>query len=186
MAILYSVDSANALDFMPFALEAAAQWSFGKPVASYSTVVKQLHKAFYDANVGVDFLFPEDADFSKYKLIVVPPLYISNDALLTKLSDYVKDGGHVLMTFKSGFANENSAVRWVMEPGPLRAAAGFSSQEFSNLAKPLAPTGDPLHAGADGDQAVERAAVRAGPGLGHGEAGQVADQAAGISVLHQP
>lgn len=149
VAILYSVDSANALDFMPFALEPAAQWSFGKPVATYTTIVNQLHKAFYDANVGVDFIFPEDPDFSKYKLIVVPSLYIADDALLTKISNYVKGGGHVLMTFKSGFANENSAARWVMAPGPLREAAGFSYQEFSNLEKPLALKGDPLHAGED-------------------------------------
>lgn len=149
VAILYSVDSANALEFMPFALEPAAQGSFGKPVATYSTVVNQLHKALYDANVGVDFIFPEDADFSRYKLVVIPPLYIADDALLTKIADYVKGGGHVLMTFKSGFVNENSAVRWVRAPGPLREAAGFSYQEFSNLEKPLALKGDPLKAGED-------------------------------------
>ncbi len=51
------------------------------------------------------------------------------------------------MTFKSGFANENSAVRWVMAPGPLRDVAGFSYQEFSNLEKPLALKGDPFNAG---------------------------------------
>ena len=55
--------------------------------------------------------------------------------------------GHVVMTFKSGFANENSAVRWVRAPGPLREAAGFSYQEFSNLEHPLALKGDPYHAG---------------------------------------
>lgn len=147
VAILYSVDSANALDFMPFALGTAPQWHFGPQVADYSTVVHQLHRAFYDANVGTDFIFPEDPDFARYKLIVIPPLYIADDALLQKIADYVKDGGHVLMTFKSGFANENSAVRWVMAPGPLREAAGFSYQEFSNLEKPLALKGDPLHAG---------------------------------------
>ncbi|HEU5403441.1 MAG TPA: beta-galactosidase [Terriglobales bacterium] len=149
VAILYSVDSANALDFMPFALAPGGQWGAGKPLASYTTIVNQLHKAFYDANVGVDFLFPEDPDFSRYKLIVIPSLYIADDALLTKISNYVKNGGNVLMSFKSGFANENSAVRWVMAPGPLREAAGFSYQEFSNLEKPLALKGDPLHAGAD-------------------------------------
>jgi beta-galactosidase len=53
------------------------------------------------------------------------------------------------MTFKSGFANENSAVRWERAPGPLRKAAGFSYQEFSNLEHPLALKGDPFHAGAD-------------------------------------
>ena len=51
------------------------------------------------------------------------------------------------MTFKSGFANENSAVRWVRAPGPLREAAGFSYQEFSNLEHPLALKDDPFHAG---------------------------------------
>jgi len=53
------------------------------------------------------------------------------------------------MTFKSGFANENSAVRWVRAPGPLREAAGFSYQEFSNLEKPLALKGDPYQTGAE-------------------------------------
>jgi beta-galactosidase len=57
----------------------------------------------------------------------------------------VKAGGHVVMTFKRGFANENSAVRWVRAPGPLREAAGFSYQEFSNLEHPLALKDDPLH-----------------------------------------
>ncbi len=75
----------------------------------------------------------------------MPALYIADDALLQRISDYVKNGGHVVMTFKSGFANENSAVRWVRAPGPLREAAGFSYQEFSNLEQPLALKGDPFH-----------------------------------------
>ena len=77
----------------------------------------------------------------------MPALYIADDALLQRISDYVKNGGHVVMTFKSGFANENSAVRWVRAPGPLREAAGFSYQEFSNLEHPLALKGDPFHVG---------------------------------------
>ena len=36
-----------------------------------------------------------------------------------------------------------------MAPGPLREAAGFHYQEFSNLAKPLALKGDPFQAGAE-------------------------------------
>jgi beta-galactosidase len=79
----------------------------------------------------------------------VPALYIADDALLQRIADYVNNGGHVVMTFKSGFANENSAVRWVRAPGPLREAAGFSYQEFSSLEHPLALKGDPFHAGAD-------------------------------------
>jgi len=97
--------------------------------------------------VGSDFVFPETKNFSAYKLLIVPALYIADDALLQRIADYVKAGGHVVMTFKSGFANENSAVRWVRAPGPLREAAGFSYQEFSNLEHPLALKDDPFHAG---------------------------------------
>ena len=91
--------------------------------------------------------FPETQDFSQYKLLIVPGALHLGRCAVQRISDYVKNGGHVVMTFKSGFANENSAVRWVRAPGPLREAAGFSYQEFSNLEHPLALKGDPFHAG---------------------------------------
>jgi beta-galactosidase len=146
VAILYSRDSANAIDFMPFT-SSGGQWAFGRGPADYNSLVQQLHHSLYELNIGSDFVFPETQDFSGYKVLIIPALYISDDALLRRISDFVKNGGHVVMTFKSGFANENSAVRWVRAPGPLRAAGGFSYQEFSNLDHPLALKGDPFHVG---------------------------------------
>ncbi|MGA2808748.1 MAG: beta-galactosidase [Terracidiphilus sp.] len=143
VAILWSRDSANAISFMPFT-SSGAPWSFAPPTADYGTLVQQMHRSLYDLNIGSDFVFPT-SDFSAYKLLIVPALYIADDALLQRISDYVKNGGHVVMTFKSGFANENSAVRWVRAPGPLREAAGFSYQEFSSLEHPLQLKGDPFH-----------------------------------------
>ncbi len=137
VAILYSVDSSNAISFMPYTNGAGG----------YSATLQQLHQCLYKANIGVDFVFPSTADFSRYKLLIVPSLYVADDALLKRISEYVRGGGHVLMTFKSGFTNENSAVRWEKAPGPLREAAGFSYQEFSNLEQPLALRGDPFHVG---------------------------------------
>jgi beta-galactosidase len=138
VAILYSSDSSNAIGFMPYTHDRAG---------GYSASVQQLHGALYKANIGADFVFPSTTDFSQYKLLIVPSLYVADDALLKRISDYVHNGGHVLMTFKSGFTNENSAVRWETAPGPLRDAAGFTYQEFSNLEKPLPLRGDPFHAG---------------------------------------
>ena len=147
VAILWSRDSANAIELHALQLQRGLQWSLAGPAADYDSLVQQMHRSLYDLNVGADFVFPETKDFSAYKLLIVPALYICDDALLQRISDYVKNGGHVVMTFKSGFANENSAVRWVRAPGPLREAAGFSYQEFSNLEHPLALKGDPFHVG---------------------------------------
>jgi len=147
VAILWSRDSFNALNDMPFAKE--SQWGNSGNRADYGSLVRQIHRSLYDLNMGADFVFPETGDFSSYKLLIVPALYVADDALLQRISDYVKKGGHVLMTFKSGFTNENTAVRWTMAPGPLRDALGFHYQEFSNLAQPLALKDDPYHAGGE-------------------------------------
>ena len=148
VAILWSRDSANAINFMPYG-GPVPPWTWTHQPEGYDSLVQQIHHALYDLNTPVDFVFPETQDFSAYKMLIVPALYISDDALLQRISDYVKNGGHVVLTFKSGFANENSAVRWVRAPGPLREAAGFSYQEFSSLEKPLALKGDPFHVGTD-------------------------------------
>jgi beta-galactosidase len=146
VAILYSSDSSNATSFMPYT-QAALGWEPGKAAGGYGAMVQQLHQALYKANVGCDFVFPATTDFSQYKLLIVPLLYVSDDALLKRISDYVHEGGHVLMTFKSGFTNENSAVRWEKAPGLMQDAAGFTYQEFSTLDKPLALRDDPFHVG---------------------------------------
>ncbi len=147
VAILWSRDSLNALNDMPFAKD--SQWGGGGTKADYGSLVRQIHRSLYDLNIGTDFVFPETQDFSSYKLLIVPSLYVADDALLLRIADYIRKGGHVVMTFKSGFTNENAAVRWTMAPGPLREALGFHYQEFSNLAQPLALKDDPYHAGAD-------------------------------------
>jgi beta-galactosidase len=136
VAILYSRDSLHGIEFMKFSDH-----------ANYSSVLNQMYRTLYHANVGVDFVFPDSTNLADYKVIVVPPLYIASDALLAHLVDYVKNGGHLVVAFKSGFCNEYSTVRWEMMPGPLREAAGFHYQEFSSLEKPLALKDDPFHVG---------------------------------------
>jgi len=136
VAILYSDDSHYGLEYVPFSEH-----------ENYRSILTQMYNALYQLNVGVDFVFPDGANFANYKMIVVPPLYIASDDVLNRLSDYVRQGGNVVMAFKSGFCNEYSTVRWTMAPGPLRKAAGFHYQEFSSLRQPVALKGDPFHTG---------------------------------------
>ena len=125
VAILFSKDSFHGIQFMPFSDK-----------ANYMTVLQQMHTALYRLNTGVDLVTP-DSDFSGYEVLFVPPLYVASDATLAKISQFVEHGGHIVMSFKSGFTNEFDTVRAERAPGPLRKAAGFSYQEFSNLREPL-------------------------------------------------
>jgi len=136
VAILFSADSANALSYMPVSDH-----------VNYMTVLKQMYDALYDLNIEPDFVQAGDPNLSRYKVLLVPPLYSTSDRVLQQISDYVKNGGQVVMAFKSGFTNEYSTVRDVMAPGPLRAAAGCHYQECTNLAEPEPLTPDPYGVG---------------------------------------
>jgi beta-galactosidase len=126
VAILLSLDSDAGIRFMPVSDQ-----------VKYETVLHQMYGSLFALNVEADFVTPSVKDWSKYKVLLVPPLYVADDATLKRIADYVKAGGHVVMSFKSGFANEDSTVRWARQPGPLREAAGFTYQEFSNLGAPV-------------------------------------------------
>jgi beta-galactosidase len=149
VALLYSNDSRRGIDYMPFLVsQPAGDLPWGR-VGGYDLEMRRLYRALYRLNAGVDFVFPDTAGLSAYKVVVVPPLYVASDALLHRLVDYVRGGGRLVLTLKSGFCDEDSTVRPAMAPGPLREAAGFHYQEFSNLKEPLALKGDPFRAGAE-------------------------------------
>lgn len=137
VAILFSADSFHGIEYMPFS-----------DTVNYMTMLQQMHRTLYRLNAGIDFITPETKDLQRYKVIVVPPLYVASDTVLNRLSEYVHNGGHLVLTFKSGFTDEYDTVRPVMAPGPLREAAGFHYQEFSSLKQPLALKGDPFQVGA--------------------------------------
>jgi beta-galactosidase len=136
VAILASTDSANAIRYMPFSDR-----------VDYGTILRQMYDSLYALNVEPDIVAAGNADLSRYKLVLVPPLYSASDDTLEGLADYVHNGGHVVMAFKSGFTNQYSTVRHTLAPGPLRRAAGFHYQEFTNLPKPQPLTPDPFGVG---------------------------------------
>jgi beta-galactosidase len=136
VAILYSNDSHHGIRYMPFSDR-----------VDYMSILRQFYGALFRMNVEADFVTTETEDLSKYKVLLVPPLYVASDSTLDRIARFVGSGGHAVLSFKSGFTNEHSTVRWERAPGPLRKAAGVSYQEFSNLVEtvPLAP--DPFKAG---------------------------------------
>ncbi len=103
---------------------------------TYQSIFDTFYRGFFEARARTAIVHPAQP-FEEYAVLVVPALYVADEALLTRLVAYAERGGHLLLTFHSGYADEFNRVRAVRAPSLLRAACGISYQEYSNLAQPL-------------------------------------------------
>ena len=126
VAILVSNEALTALKW--FGIEATAAGDNG---IGYNDVVRWLYDTLFKMNIECDFVWPESDDLDQYKAIFVPALYAAPDELLEKLKQYTANGGTLVATFKTAFANENVKVSHEMQPHILSNCFGISYQQFT-------------------------------------------------------
>ena len=126
VAILVSNEALTALKW--FGIEATAAGDHG---IGYNDVVRWLYDTLFKMNVECDFVWPESDNLDQYKAIFVPALYAAPDELLEKLKQYTANGGTLVATFKTVFANENVKVSHEMQPHILSNCFGISYQQFT-------------------------------------------------------
>ena len=126
VAILVSNEALTALKW--FRIEATAAGDNG---IGYNDVVRWLYDALFKMNIECDFVWPESDNLDQYKAIFVPALYAAPDELLEKLKQYTANGGTLVATFKTAFANENVKVSHEMQPHILSKCFGISYQQFT-------------------------------------------------------
>lgn len=100
---------------------------------AYVEHIHQFYRYFYDRNIGVDMI-PWDGDFSKYKVIAAPVLYMVKEGMKEALEDFVKKGGILITTYMSGIVGQSDNVYLGGYPGPLREMAGIWVEEIDALA----------------------------------------------------
>ena len=100
---------------------------------TYVEQIHQYYKYFYDKNIGVNMI-PFDADFSKYKVVVAPVLYMIKEGMKEALTEFVKNGGVLITTFMSGLVDQSDNVYLGGYPGPLKEMAGLWVEEIDALA----------------------------------------------------
>ncbi|MBA1394853.1 beta-galactosidase, partial [Lactobacillus sp. XV13L] len=93
-------------------------------------IFRAFYDQFYKINIRVDITDENHIDLTKYSLIVVPALYSVTDKFLKSLNKYVKEGGHIIYTFKSGFSDEHVKVRTMRQPGIISEACGIHYELF--------------------------------------------------------
>jgi beta-galactosidase len=83
---------------------------------------------FWEAGITIDVI-SQECDYSKYKLIVAPMLYMLKPGTADRLKKFVESGGILLGTYMSGWVDENDLV---FEKGifsPLEDIFGIKSEE---------------------------------------------------------
>ena len=99
----------------------------------YVDQIHHYYKFFYHNNISVNMI-PVDADFSKYKIVVAPVLYMVKSGMKEALTKFVENGGILITTFMSGLVDESDNVHLGGYPGPLRELAGVWVEEIDALA----------------------------------------------------
>ncbi|KQM16679.1 beta-galactosidase [Plantibacter sp. Leaf171] len=96
----------------------------------YLSQVHAAHASLRRLGHTVDVVRP-GADLSAYRLVVIPNLYLVRDSEAAVVSDFVAAGGHAVITFFSGIADEEDRVRPGGYPGAFRELLGVNTEEFA-------------------------------------------------------
>ncbi|MCO4255324.1 beta-galactosidase [Pseudarthrobacter cellobiosi] len=128
-----TVQAEAALVFSWEAWWAYDQESHPSSDVRYLDQVHAIYKALWEAGITVDVVAP-GADLSGYKLAVVPGLYLVREREAGVLAEYVRKGGHAVVTYFSGIVDENERVLAGGYPGAFRSLLGIRTEEFFPLA----------------------------------------------------
>ena len=94
--------------------------------------VRSYYRHLFDANITADFA-PSTRDLSKYKLVLVPNLYLVSDEAAANLNRFVSDGGSLVMSCFSGIVDEREHIRLGGYPAPFVEMLGLRVEDFFPL-----------------------------------------------------
>lgn len=121
VAILYSYDQLWSLQIQP-----------NNPRLNYTEIVKEYYKRLHELNIGVD-LVNHDDDFSDYRVLIAPLLYLMTPELASRLTAFVQAGGILITTFRSGVKNWDNVVTDNTLPGDLADLMGIEIEEYDSI-----------------------------------------------------
>jgi beta-galactosidase len=102
------------------------------PHVRHLDIARAAHAALWRLGIGCDIAAP-DSGLSRYRLVVVPAVYLLSDDAAAALRRYADGGGHLVVTFCSGIADEWHRIRTGGYPGALRDILGIRAEEFHPL-----------------------------------------------------
>ena len=94
--------------------------------------VRRWHRSLWEGGYTCDFVHP-DRDLARYKVVLVPALYLTTDEGGANIAAVVERGGTVIVGYFSGVVDPNDHIRLGGYPGAFRELLGVRTEEFSPL-----------------------------------------------------
>ncbi len=123
VAIIYDWENMRALD---------EQKNLRRKDKGFEEIVREHYEALIKNYVSVDVI-DQSADFSGYKLLVAPMLYLFMPGTYENIRKFIAEGGTFVMTFYSGIVNENDLAFECFPPFSLNDVFGVKSEEIDSL-----------------------------------------------------
>lgn len=123
VAIIYDWENQWAID---------DAYALNKDNKKYIRTCQDHYKAFWKKGIPADIISMEK-DFSSYKLLIAPMLYMVRPGVADRIEQFTANGGIFVATYWSGVVNEHDLCFLNGFPGPLRKVLGIWSEEIDTL-----------------------------------------------------
>ncbi|MEC1792670.1 beta-galactosidase GanA [Bacillus vallismortis] len=105
---------------------------YAKATKRYVQTLQQHYRTFWEHDIPVDVITKEQ-DFSPYKLLIVPMLYLISENTISHLKAFASRGGTLVMTYISGIVNEHDLTYTGGWHPDLQAIFGIEPLETDTL-----------------------------------------------------
>lgn len=106
------------------------------PEFDYFAHLRVYYRALRSRGVTVD-LVSTSGKLSDYAAVVAPSLHLLDRGLAERLTEYVSDGGELLLTIRTAMKDEYHKLRDELAPGPLAEPLGARVEQHESLAPGL-------------------------------------------------
>ncbi|WP_435195528.1 beta-galactosidase [Natronomonas sp. EA1] len=121
VALCFSYDDLWALSEQPHSPDFDYWWLAGA-----------FYRALRGRGVQVDVVDPT-ADLGEYAAVVAPTLHLVDETLADRLTEYVADGGQLLVGPRSGYKLPGNRLQPALAPGPLTDLVGGHVDQHESL-----------------------------------------------------
>ncbi len=118
-----------------FYVDYESEWAKTAPdVRGFDDRRADYYRAFKRLGVNVD-VTGRSRDLSVYKIVFAPMLYMVNEEMVEQFGRFVRGGGTLVLTFRSGVKEWDNSVVMQPLPGRLRDLTGIEIEEYEPLPK---------------------------------------------------